>query len=74
MNCSELWSWLQNEAVTMSGTADRCQHALTVGGIDKVSTGFVKRVEQLEGRFLVRASNAELLPFIPNARTAQLKR
>lgn len=49
-------------------------NALVIGSVDEISASFVIRVEQFEGRFLGHASQAELLPFVPDAHTTQLKR
>lgn len=49
------------------------KHALVIGSIDKVSARVVIRIQQFEGRFLVHAPHAKLLPFVPDAHTTQLK-
>jgi len=44
-----------------------------VGRIDKVATGFVERVEQLEAVLLVHGTHAEISPLVADAHSTKLK-
>ena len=47
-------------------------YSLAVGGVDKVATGFVERVEQLEAALLVHGAHTQVRPLVADAHGSEL--
>lgn len=49
------------------------RYSLVVGSVDEVSACFIECIQQFERSLLIHAPH-ELVPFIPNAHSTELKR